>query len=84
MKEMIIFLHNARNSVQGLLESIYLRKDLYTPVYIKTIQSVQDTFNTRLCLMNLTQTESILCTIIAVAAPPPLQIAAQPYSPGFN
>jgi len=29
-------------------------------------------------------TESILCTTIAVAAPPPLQIAATPYSPTFN
>ena len=32
----------------------------------------------------LYSTLSTLCTIIAVAAPPPLQIAAQPYSPGFS
>ncbi len=29
-------------------------------------------------------TDSILCTTIAVAAPPPLQMAATPYSPGFS
>lgn len=29
-------------------------------------------------------TLSIRCTIMALAAPPPLQIAAHPYSPGFS
>jgi hypothetical protein len=37
-----------------------------------------------LCFALLYSTLAILCTIIAVAAPPPLQIAATPYSPGFN
>lgn len=29
-------------------------------------------------------TDSTLCTTMAVAAPPPLQMAATPYSPGFS
>lgn len=35
-------------------------------------------------LLAFYHTLSILCTTIAVAAPPPLQIAATPYSPTFN